>query len=98
VADLIDDHLYQQGAFGRCAVEGCNKRRSAHADQPHDPAIPVVSPLRKSSRRVSLLVKTGLKQAPRVQVLDGLKQGELVVSEGGFILKSEMMKGELGED
>ena len=44
------------------------------------------------------VVKTGLKQAPRVQVLDGLKQGELVVSEGAFILKSEMMKGELGED
>ena len=44
------------------------------------------------------IVKTGLKQPPRVEITDGLKEGEMVVSEGGFILKSEMMKGELGED
>jgi multidrug efflux pump subunit AcrA (membrane-fusion protein) len=43
-------------------------------------------------------VKTGLKQPPRVQILEGLKAGEQIVSDGGFILKSEMMKGELGED
>jgi cobalt-zinc-cadmium efflux system membrane fusion protein len=44
------------------------------------------------------IVKTGLKQLSRVEATDGLKEGENVVSEGGFILKSEMMKGELGED
>ncbi len=43
-------------------------------------------------------VRTGLKQPPRIQIVEGLEEREMVVSEGGFILKSEMMKGELGED
>jgi multidrug efflux pump subunit AcrA (membrane-fusion protein) len=44
------------------------------------------------------IVKTGLKQQASVQILEGLKEGEQIVSEGGFIIKSEMMKGELEED
>ena len=32
------------------------------------------------------------------QILEGLKEGEKVVTEGSFILKSEMLKGELGEE
>jgi membrane fusion protein, heavy metal efflux system len=43
-------------------------------------------------------VKIGLEQDGRVQVLDGLKEGEKVVSDGSFILKSELLKGELGEE
>jgi multidrug efflux pump subunit AcrA (membrane-fusion protein) len=40
----------------------------------------------------------GLEEQGKVQVLDGIKPGENVVTEGSFILKSEMLKGELGED
>ena len=43
-------------------------------------------------------VKTGLEQHGRVQVLEGLKEGEKVVTDGSLILKSEMLKGELGEE
>jgi multidrug efflux pump subunit AcrA (membrane-fusion protein) len=43
-------------------------------------------------------VKTGMEQLGRVAVLDGVKQGEQVVTDGSFILKSEMLKGELGEE
>jgi len=43
-------------------------------------------------------VTLGLEQRGRVQVLDGLKVGEEVVTEGSFILKSELLKGELGEE
>jgi multidrug efflux pump subunit AcrA (membrane-fusion protein) len=43
-------------------------------------------------------VKLGMEQRGRAQVLEGLKAGENVVTEGGFILKSEMLKGELGEE
>jgi multidrug efflux pump subunit AcrA (membrane-fusion protein) len=43
-------------------------------------------------------LKIGLEQHSRVQVLEGLKEGEKVVTEGSFILKSEMLKGELGEE
>jgi len=43
-------------------------------------------------------VKTGLEQGGRVQVLDGVKEGERVVTDGSFILKSELLKGELGEE
>lgn len=44
------------------------------------------------------VIKTGLEQHGRVQVLEGLKEGEHVVTEGSFILKSELLKGELGEE
>jgi RND family efflux transporter MFP subunit len=43
-------------------------------------------------------VKLGMEQHGRVQVLEGLKVGENVVTDGSFILKSEMLKGELGEE
>ena len=44
------------------------------------------------------IVKLGLEQAGRVQILDGVKAGENIVTEGSFILKSEMLKGQLGEE
>jgi multidrug efflux pump subunit AcrA (membrane-fusion protein) len=44
------------------------------------------------------VVKLGMEQRGRVQVLEGLKVGEKIVTEGGFILKSEMLKGELEEE
>ena len=43
-------------------------------------------------------VRLGLEQRGRVQVLDGLKAGDAVATEGSFILKSELLKGELGEE
>ncbi len=43
-------------------------------------------------------VKLGLEQSGRVQILDGVKAGENVVTDGSFILKSEMLKGQLGEE
>ena len=43
-------------------------------------------------------VKIGMEKRGRVQVLEGLKIGENVVTDGSFILKSEMLKGELGEE
>jgi len=43
-------------------------------------------------------VSTGLKKQGQAQILAGLKKGEAVVTNGGFILKSEMLKGELGEE
>jgi cobalt-zinc-cadmium efflux system membrane fusion protein len=44
------------------------------------------------------IVKLGLEQSGRVQILDGVKPGENVVTDGSFILKSEMLKGQLGEE
>ncbi|MCX6952779.1 MAG: efflux RND transporter periplasmic adaptor subunit [Verrucomicrobia bacterium] len=44
------------------------------------------------------IIKTGLEQRGRVQIVEGLKEGERVVTEGSFILKSELLKGELGEE
>ena len=44
------------------------------------------------------VVQLGLEQAGRVQILDGVKAGEQIVTTGGFILKSEMLKGQLGEE
>lgn len=44
------------------------------------------------------VVTLGMEQRGRVQVLDGVKAGEQIVTEGSFILKSELLKGELGEE
>lgn len=44
------------------------------------------------------VVKLGMEQHGRVQVLDGVKAGEKIVTDGSFILKSEMLKSELAED
>jgi len=43
-------------------------------------------------------VTLGMEQRGRVQVLAGLKVDERIVTEGSFILKSELLKGELGEE
>jgi multidrug efflux pump subunit AcrA (membrane-fusion protein) len=44
------------------------------------------------------VIKIGMEQRGRMQVLDGIKEGEHVVTDGSFILKSELLKGELGEE
>jgi len=44
------------------------------------------------------IVRLGLEQSGRVQILDGVKVGEKVVTDGSFILKTEMLKGQLGEE
>ena len=44
------------------------------------------------------VIKLGMEQRGRAQVLEGLKVGEKLVTEGSFIIKSEMLKAELGEE
>ncbi len=44
------------------------------------------------------IVKRGEEQPGKVRILAGLKAGEKVVTDGSFILKSEMLKSEFGED
>jgi multidrug efflux pump subunit AcrA (membrane-fusion protein) len=44
------------------------------------------------------VVKLGEEHQGRVQILDGLRAGETVVTAGSFILKSEMLKSEFGEE
>ena len=44
------------------------------------------------------IVKLGLEQHGRVQVIEGLKAGEKVVADGSFVLKSELLKSEMEAD
>ncbi len=43
-------------------------------------------------------VKLGAREGSDVQVLSGLQEGEKVATEGSFILKSQMLKGEMGDN
>lgn len=43
-------------------------------------------------------VATGARAGGRVEVTAGLKEGERYAAKGGFLLKSELKKGELGEE
>ena len=44
------------------------------------------------------VVMLGRNEGGTVQVLEGVKAGEKVVTEGSFILKSEMLKGEMADE
>ncbi|MEO6873789.1 MAG: efflux RND transporter periplasmic adaptor subunit [Opitutaceae bacterium] len=50
------------------------------------------------SRFEKRVVTPGLEQHGRVEIRAGVTAGERVVTVGSFILKSEMLKGELGEE
>ncbi len=43
-------------------------------------------------------VRVGREQNGRVEIVDGLREGERVVTTGSFLLKSEMLKNELAEE
>ncbi len=58
----------------------------------------IVFVAREGGKFEKRVVRLGMEQRGRVQVLDGLNAGEPVVTDGSFILKSEMLKGELGEE
>jgi multidrug efflux pump subunit AcrA (membrane-fusion protein) len=58
----------------------------------------IVFVAREGGKFEKRVVRLGMEQRGRVQVLKGLKPGEPVVTDGSFILKSEMLKGELGEE
>jgi cobalt-zinc-cadmium efflux system membrane fusion protein len=40
------------------------------------------------------VIKTGLRQGDRVQVLEGLQRGELVVTDGAIFLSNMLLGGE----
>ena len=42
-------------------------------------------------------IKTGRTQNGNAEILDGLKDGERVVTKGSFLLKSELLKSQFGE-
>jgi len=44
------------------------------------------------------IVKAGRESGGQVEILEGITEGEQVVTKGSFILKSELLKGELGEE
>ena len=43
------------------------------------------------------VVKTGRAQNGKIEIDEGLKEGERVVGRGSFLLKSELLKGQFGE-
>ena len=47
---------------------------------------------------VKRTVKVGLDQNSEAEILEGIMEGERVVGKGSFLLKSELLKGELGEE
>jgi len=44
------------------------------------------------------LVETGERTGGRIEIVRGLAEGEVVVTSGSFILKSEMLKATMGEE
>lgn len=44
------------------------------------------------------VVTVGREQGGQAEILSGVEEGEIVVTRGSFVLKSELLKGELGEE
>lgn len=44
------------------------------------------------------VVRVGREHGDQAEILDGIEEGDLVVTKGSFILKSELLKSELGEE
>ena len=44
------------------------------------------------------VVETGLASGGMAEIIAGLQEGERYAVKGGFLLKSELKKGELGEE
>ena len=42
-------------------------------------------------------VKVGRKIEEQIEILEGLSEGETIVTKGSYYLKSELLKGELEE-
>ncbi|HJZ11434.1 MAG TPA: efflux RND transporter periplasmic adaptor subunit, partial [Acidobacteriota bacterium] len=59
---------------------------------------PVVFVKKDESRFEKRNVQTGEKTDQGIEVISGLKEGEIVVAEGSFSLKSEFLKAEIGSD
>ena len=59
---------------------------------------PVVFVKKDESRFEKRNVQTGEKTDHGIEVISGLKEGEIVVAEGSFSLKSEFLKAEIGSD
>ena len=43
-------------------------------------------------------VSVGIKTDQEAAIAEGLVEGEVIVTQGSFVLKSELLKGELGEE
>ena len=101
IAVRNEDGRLKPGMFADVEiVNDGREKRAHHSRQAH--CKPMARSRLFSSRSTERSLKNarqaGLEQHGRVQVLEGVKEGEKVVTDGSFILKSEMLKGEMGED
>lgn len=98
-----DDHL-KVGLFGAALVS-----TSESGDQAPHLVVPASAVTRIAGRDVVFVkhadgdfevhgVSLGRRAESRVEVLSGLREGEEVVTEGVFTLKSMVLKGTFGED
>ncbi len=68
--------------------------KSVRSDQEQ----PFVFVALRDGRFQKRVVKPGQEEGDRVQVIDGLKAGDKIVTDGSFILKSELLKGDIQDN
>jgi RND family efflux transporter MFP subunit len=97
----IDHHLkfgmFVQGKFLR-EIEGAILTVPEEAVVRFNQEFAVFVPGEEEGSFLKRRVHLGQHGKGRFEILEGLKQGEKVVTQGSFTLKSELMKGTLGED
>ena len=95
--------LLRPGLFGELSIQPANSEAKtapfirADAVQKIGNDLVVFVPEPEEGRFHAVPVAVGRAGKGRVQVLNGLKVGDRYVSAGAFVLKSELLRGELGE-
>lgn len=97
-----EDHLLKFGMFvtGKILtpLEGETLSVPAQAIQEIESQTVVFAPKENEAEEFLMTpVKVGRKLEEQVEVLQGLQEGQKIVSKGSFYLKSELLKGELEE-
>ncbi len=97
-----EEELLKPGMYGRVVLNKGNASDKAQISVPESALLevkgkPVVFvPEQDGTRFRAISVVTGTRQAGRVEILSGLESTSQIVVQGGFILKSELMRAELG--
>ena len=94
------DGVLKPGLFGSIKLASGKAKESilvpAESIQNVQDKTVVFTPGAEAGEFVATPVSIGRTQGDHVEVLKGLKSGDQVVVDGAFVLKSELMRGELG--
>ena len=100
--ELVNDaHTLRPGSFASVSIEAGDPKAAVTAVSPEalqtmGETTFVFKKLEKADHYERVPVTVGRRSGPWVEILGGLAPGEEIVTQGSFILKSEMLRAQMG--